>query len=161
MRLFHITEDVYEIGSSISSDDFGDACFYHQNNPEYAWLNDVFDERRDADCPPRKRCIYAFDKPGHCVAFNNNPILHCYEIEMEAHGGYPMVLTDKLRRVGREYRRLDDLINEYWHPTKQWHYNEFLGESMVIIGEIKPYRFQEIASRMLYDADRAMADQLF
>lgn len=161
MTLFHITDKVYEIGTSISSNDFGEACFYHQNNPVHIWINDVLDARRDADCPPRKRCIYAFDKPGHCLAFNNNPVLHCYQIEMEAHGGYPMVLTDKLRRVGENYNRLDDLIDEYWHPTKQWKYNEFLGESMVVIGEIKPNKILGIASKMSYDDDRTMADQLF
>ena len=119
------------------------------------------DVGRDAGCPPRKRCIYAFDNPGHCFAFNNDPILHCYEVEMEAHGGYPMVLTDKLRKVGKEYHRLDDLINEYWHPSKQWHFNEFIGESMVIISDIKPVKFLGIKSKMIYYADWAMADRLF
>ena len=69
MRLFHITDKVFENGDVICSSDFGTACYYHQNSTQYSWINDVLDAGKDAECPQRKRCIYAFDKPGHCLAF--------------------------------------------------------------------------------------------
>ena len=72
-----------------------------------------------------------------------------------------MVLTDKMRRVGQNYERLGELVKEYWHPTKEWLFNEYLGEKMVIIEEITPKRMLGIASKMQYDCDREMADSLF
>lgn len=161
MRLYHITDKEYEIGHVISAKDFGEACYYHQNSPLDAWINDVLDAEKDADCPPRKRCIYAFGRPDFCLAFNNDPGLHCYMVKMDAHGGFPMVLTDKMRRVGQNYDRIRDVINEYWHPTREWQYNEYLGESMVIINEITPDRRSRTGAMMLYNDDRAIADRLF
>lgn len=161
MRLFHITDKVFENGDVINASDFGDACYYHQNNPQYAWINDVLDAGKDAECPPRKRCIYAFDKPGHCLAFNNKPDLHCYLVDMNAYGGFPMVLTDKMRRVGQNYERIGELVNEYWHPTRKWRFNEYLGEKIVIIEEIAPKKMLCVASKMQYDCDREMVDRLF
>lgn len=161
MRLYHITDKEYENGQVIRAIDFGEACYYHLNNPEYAWINDVLDAEKDADCPSRKRCIYAFGRPDFCLAFNNNPDLHCYLVEMDAKGGFPMVLTDTMRRVGQNYDRIGDVVNEYWHPTKHWKYNEYLGESMVIIKEIIPDRGRRTGAMMQYNDDRAIADRLF
>ncbi|MBR5907052.1 MAG: hypothetical protein IKZ50_01500 [Bacteroidales bacterium] len=162
MRLFHITDKVYRIGETVSAEDFGESCFYHKNNPINTWINEVLDEGKDADCPSRKRCIYAFNELGHCLAFNNNPNLHCYLVEMDAHGGFPMVLTDKLRRLGKDSCQIDDVVREYWHPTNNWKFNEFLGNSMVIIEEIITEGcFFAMRSKMLYGKDRDLADSLF
>lgn len=161
MRLFHITDKVFEIGDVIRASDFGTACYYHLNNPQYAWINDVLDAEKDAECPPRKRCIYAFDKLVHCFAFNNKPDSHCYLVDMDAYGGFPMVLTDKMRRVGQNYERLGELVKEYWHPTREWLFNEYLGEKMIIIEDITPQKMLGIVSKMQYNCDREMADRLF
>ena len=72
-----------------------------------------------------------------------------------------MVLTDKMRRVGQNYDRIGDLVDEYWHPTRKWLFNEYLGESMVVVEEITPQKMLGISSKMQYDIDRDLADRLY
>lgn len=165
MRLFHITDRVYQIGEVVSIDAFyGDTCFYHQKHREHQWINDYLDWYRPAGCPSRKLCIYAFDKPEHCFAYLcDTPVAgyHCYEIEMDAMGGFPMILTGKLN----DYRDNDDILKaiaeEYWHPAQKWRFYEYIGKEMTIISEVNIVPIACAFSGYEYMMDNEIAKSLF
>lgn len=164
MKLFHITDREYPIGEVVSIDGFGgDTCFYHQKHGEHQWINDFLDLYRPAGYPSRKRCIYAFDQPGHCFAFlYDTPIAgyHCYEIEMDAVGGFPMILTGKLNDYKNNDIVLKAMAEEYWHPTQTWHFCEFIGERMTIISEVKRCSLACAFSGQAYMMDNERAKSL-
>lgn len=137
---------------------------HHQRHREHQWINDFLDLNRPAGCPSRKICIYAFDKPGHCFAFlYDTPVedYHCYEIEMDAMGGFPMILTGKLN----DFKNNEDILNavaeEYWHPTQTWRFCEFIGEEMTIVSEVKKVPLACAFSGYDYMEDDKKARSLF
>lgn len=162
MRLFHITERNYQIGETISINDYvGDTCFYHERHIAHQWINDYLDARRPVGFPLRRKCIYAFDKPGYCFFFlAREPSItdHCYEIEMDAKGGFPMVLTGRMIAHRNNAEILRAIAEEYWRPTKDWKYYEYIGNEMTIISEVKFDASQRNKSRDEYmmDYDRAL-----
>ncbi len=162
MRLFHITDRNYQIGETVSINDFdGNMCFYHERHMDHQWINDYLDTYRPEEFPLRRKCIYAFDKPGHCFFFlDREPDVtdHCYEIEMDAIGGFPMVLTGRMIAHRNNAEILRAIAEEYWRPTKDWKYYEYIGNEMTIISEVKFDASQRNKSRDEYmmDYDRAL-----
>ena len=131
MRLFHITERNYQIGETISINDYeGDMCFYYEKHTDYQWINDYLDACRPEEFPLRRKCIYAFDRPGHCFYFlAHEPSVtdHCYEIEMDAKGEFPMVLTGRMIAHRNNAEILRAIAEEYWRPTRDWNFYEYIG----------------------------------
>lgn len=161
MRLFHITERKYQIGETISINDYeGDMCFYHERHTDHQWINDYLDAYRPEEFPLRRKCIYAFDRSGHCFYFlAHEPSVtdHCYEIEMDAKGGFPMVLTGRMIAHRNNAEILRAIAEEYWRPTRDWKYYEYIGNEMTIISEVNLDVSQRNISRDRYmmDYDRA------
>lgn len=163
MRLFHITDNItYKIGDVISVNDFeGNMCFYHEKHIEHRWINDFLNACKPDNYPSRRKCIYAFDNPGHCFFFlSREPLItdHCYEVEMNAVGGFPMILTGWMIRHRNNTDSLRNIAEEYWHPTNPWNFCEYMGSEMTIISEVNLDNAQRNVSRNRYmmDYDRAM-----
>ena len=85
-------------------------------------------------------------------------IYHCYEIEMDAKGGFPMVLTGRMIAHRNNAEILRAIAEEYWRPTRDWKYYEYIGNEMTIISEVNLDVSQRNISRMEYmmDNDRAL-----
>lgn len=165
MRLFHITDRTYQLGEVISIDNFeGDMCFYHKSQREYQWINETLDYYRPTNYPLRKKCIYAFDKLGHCFSFvprEPSTTKHCYEIEMDAVGGFPMVLAGRMDYFKENTNTQRAIAEEYWRPTEKWKVCEYLGNEMTIISEVKLDVRQCNVSRFEYLEDYDKAKALF
>lgn len=165
MKLYHITKNEYQIGEVVSIDHFdGDACYYHHNHSNHQWINDYLDLYKPAEYPFRKKCIYAFDKPGHCFAFlfgKPTEGVHCYEIEMDAVGGFPMILTGLLQKNKDNPINLKAIADEYWHPTQEWKFCEYIGREMRIVSEVNRNKFDCAISGYKYQNDGNKAKGMF
>ena len=165
MRLYHITNKEYQIEEVVSIYHFEvNVCYYHQNHPTHQWINDYLDSYKPAECPSRKKCIYAFDKPGHSFAFLYGMSLvgqHCYEIEMDAYGGFPMILTGLFQTFKNNVNVLNSMAEEYWHPTQEWKFCEYLGREMRIVSEVKKDIIACAASGYHYIMDGNKAKDMF
>ena len=117
MRLFP-----YQIGDAFSINDFEvNMCFYYESHQALQWINDCLDSYRPTGFPLRKKCIYTFNRPGHSFFFlAREPSItdHCYEIEMNANGGFPMMLTGRMNAHRNNADVLRAIADEYWHPTR-------------------------------------------
>lgn len=162
MRLFHITNKVYEIGAPVSINDYeGEVCYYHLSHPDYQWINDVLDKYKPVEFPYRKKCIYAFDMIENCYSFAyGKEGMHCYEVEMDACGGFPMALTDRLRKDKYDQDVCKAISEEYWNPKNEWKYLEYLGNEMIIISE-HPITNNVMKSKMMYCDDLEKAKKIF
>ncbi len=86
---------------------------------------------------------------------------HCYEIEMDAIGGFPMVLTGRMIAHRNNAEILRAIAEEYWRPTKDWKYYEYIGNEMTIISEVKFDASQRNKSRDEYMMDYNKALYIF
>lgn len=86
----------------------------------------------------RKKCIYAFDTLAHCAVFigENNKDINFYMVELNSENPHPMCLTDAIRKA-TSIRMQNIMKEEYWHPTREWKFNEYLGTEMTILEKIE------------------------
>lgn len=140
MILFHVTTKVYEVGQTVSVDNFeGETCYYNEKDDRHRDVNRMMDENRPEGEPERKKCIYLSDKLENCIIFavseslllNENVFLYEVDLDAQAH---PMLLVNKIGKEQNETRKLE-LIREYWNPTQDWQYNEYLTSQMTIISK--------------------------
>jgi hypothetical protein len=166
MELFHVSFREYTAGQNYTAPN---PIGYHLRSIQRneGWINEKLDEQSPNDYPLRVASFYACSVLENCQAFisnkkieDRNPIY--YKVEMDCDLGFPMVLIDKIRKLGQESDSLEACISEYWTPTYEWKYLEFLSPSITII-EVLPFPETLLANkgRMNYNSDLEIANQLF
>lgn len=90
--------------------------------------------------------------------------IHVYRVELvPAHIG-PLAVIDVLQeRLEKRARApIEPLIREYWRPTRAWHLQEILAESLKILEEVPAYFKPDIylPRWVLYNLDRGRAEAL-
>lgn len=139
MNLYHVTKENYQIGDTVVSNAFnGEFCYYHTKSP-YRNVNEFLDETKPDNEPSRTKCIYAFVSLAHCAAFigrNNDDRFNFYEVELNSKNPHPMCLTDGIKEASST-QLCQIMREEYWHPTREWKFNEYLGTEMIIIEKIE------------------------
>lgn len=175
MILYHITNRRYEIGAQICVDNFdGDTTYYYRERPQCNWIDDFLSAERPQNVPDRRKAIFAFSSPCHCVHFFEQKILSgqlpfLYKVEMDVESGYPMRLCRCLENVGNneDANIIKEAIrHEYWWPTLDWKIKEYIGTQMTIL-EILPLQNMDMVKRKMdtakgkmdYDIDVDLADR--
>lgn len=141
IELFHITCVEYQIGIVNPIEDLS---FYHNStlNDYRSWINDFLDENSPEGFPSRKRTFYACDTILNCKALkstiiaNSDCVPKIYKVKMNNPKKAPMALVTRLLQLGNDNPSNINLANEYWTPTKDWRFYEYLSEEMEILEEI-------------------------
>jgi len=154
MELYHVSSKLYNIGQTISSEDFGDTTEYYQRKilENLNWIDDYLDTLRPGNVPPRRNSVFAFGHLKHCVAFCRKRDYNYYKVEMNVNDSYPMCLTDALK-VSEDPKVMAEIGIEYWFPTKNWSFLEFLSPSMTILDIVT-----DIPAHYFYDNTDYMKD---
>jgi hypothetical protein len=166
MELYHVSFREYTAGQTYTAPN---PIGYHLRSIQRneGWINETLDEQSPNGYPLRVASFYACSVLENCQAFignkrieDRNPIF--YKVEMDCDLGFPMVLIDRMRKLGQASGLIDTCISEYWTPTHVWKYLEYLSPSMTII-EILPVPESLMANkgRMNYNADFEIANRLF
>jgi hypothetical protein len=163
MTLFHVSTQKYKEEEIISSADF-ELTFYYRKAIEKRqnWIDDLLDSKKPMTVPSRKNSLFAFDKIENCLAFvlNRPDKLYYYKVEMENPIGYPMCLTDRLRRDDNCLN--DRILCEYWNPVEKWKFLEYIGHSMTVVKvESQPQNRQAGLGIINYNHDLDIAKKLF
>lgn len=165
MDLYHITNNTYQIGEELL---LKETSLYHKRTIKEgrAWINEFFDNHRpNQDFPSRVFSLYATDTIANCIALKNTVAKdgetpNIYKVEMENPFKAPMSLVDIVRGLGMESENLVPIIGEYWNPTREWKFNEYLSNKMVI-REIISADFRNKSSIDLLIEDRKLARGIF
>ncbi len=138
--LYHITCKEYPIGKVPTLE--GES-FYHQStqNDERAWINQFLDTRKNVENPSRKKAFYACDNINNCKALKStvakpNCTPRIYKVKMIYPSTSPMALVTHLMKLGQNHEHNNNVANEYWNPTFDWKFYEYLSEQMEIIEEV-------------------------
>lgn len=136
---FHATKRTFNIGDSFSVDMFdGDFTVDHSNrNDKEKEVNEQLDEGRPEGVLSRTKCIYLFGNLSHCQHYAKSMRYeHIYEVHSDdvVNGPYPMVLVNTLYNSDPQIH--DKIIQEYWNPTLEWKFNEFLASSFYVDREM-------------------------
>lgn len=136
MELFHISSNNYNIGKIINSDSFGQTEYYRTSTLwGKNWIDDFLDSQRPLGYPARKSSLFAFDCISNCSAFMEKSfkgrIAKYYKVKMSSPFALPICLTDSLIRDSLEHNI--KIATEYWHPTEEWKFLEYLSNQMEIL----------------------------
>lgn len=166
MQLYHVSFTEYEVGKTYIADNPNG---YHLRSISRGdgWINEEMDNMRPDGYPSRIASFYACDALENCQAFiankkiaGNNPTY--YKVEMDRTVGFPMVLVDRIKKMGQGSANLSSCINEYWSPTQAWKYLEFLSPQMTILEKLdNPNSLMAIKGSMNYNTDFETAKRLF
>lgn len=166
LELYHISCIEYKNGETAPLQNVNS---YHLLTVQQGigWVNDFLDIKRPTGAPSRIRSYYACDTIRNCIGYGRNkqcenggPFL--YKVAMKNPRKVPMSLVNTILRK-REGNALNDQIaDEYWTPTREWKYYEYLSEEMKIIErlEILQEYYQNNAS-MLIGLDQDLAKTIF
>jgi hypothetical protein len=166
MILYHVSFSVYNVGKTYT------ACnptFYHLKSIErnVGWINEILDKHRPDGYPSRIGSFYACSELTNCKAYIGNKRIEnrdpfYYQVEMNCEIGFPMVLVDKIKKLGDGSDLLEPCISEYWTPTKNWKFLEFLSPLMTVIQVVTIDELLfDFKGTMNYDRDLELANKLF
>ena len=166
MELYHVSFQIYEVGQTYTANN---PTGYHLRSIKngVGWINEKLDILRTLDRPSRISSFYACDQVVNCQAFIGSKTIdskspNYYKVEMDCKLGFPMVLIDKIRKIGEDSNELEAIVKEYWTPTKQWKYLEFLSPSMKIIDVLAtPEKIMANKGKVNYSCDFEIAKQIF
>jgi hypothetical protein len=99
---------------------------------------EILEKNRPANVIPRRRCIYLFKSFAQCIHYGDSQ--HCdhdyiiYKVEAIPSRGMPMALVERVRKhiENGEECKANTIAREYWSPTQEWRYLEFLCESCTV-----------------------------
>jgi hypothetical protein len=140
MELYHITCKAYPIGKVPILE--GESFYYLSTLKDgRAWINEFLDSQKSNKMPSRKKAFYACDSINNCKILKNTVAkLHCtpkiYKVSMTNPSKSPISLVNHLFKLGKDHRIVNDVAKEYWNPTQNWKFYEYLSEEMEIIQEV-------------------------
>ena len=162
MPLYHVSCKEYQVNQVIKAEDFETTEYYENAVAEdKGWIDNFLDENKPENAPDRKKTLYAFDNISNCGAFKSTceGEIFYYEVEMVEPISCPMCLTGALVEGSEELN--NTLREEYWNPTKDWKYLEYLSLEMKIIDKVaKPTTLQKAKGIIDYNADRELIKKL-
>ena len=167
MLLYHITDKEYSPGKVCVDDFVGDSIYHCGLDAEKKQINMFLSECRPNSEPPRQKCIYLLDNQSYCVylkreEYNNGERLHLYECEVEGIiQGHPMVLVNQFVKAPND--KWASLREEYWSPSWDWKFKEYLAEEVLIVGEIQIQEliqgFGYLGAAIVYAREYEMANR--
>ncbi len=143
MQLFHASTNLYRAGDVLHGRDHAYA------GPRAKFESRVAEKRSHLDRDRRNSLfattteyfaeIYQKAQWGDGL-FNSSPgaELHLYRIDCEVVSGHPMALLDiafQAMQQGRDVK-FDAIVSEYWSPTNEWSYLEFLSGQFTVTEEL-------------------------
>jgi len=114
--------------------------FYYRNRKQSGdnWVDDLLDKYKPMNAPSRKQTFYAFDSLANCYRFNKslgnkNKTVFYYKVKLYNPYKTVMSLTDFIFKLGKNSSELDKIAQEYWFPSLDWKFYEYLSNKMTII----------------------------
>ena len=156
MRLFHASLYDYPSGKRIVA--ASQSSFYPLAVP-------ALEEAKLSGLPSRDICLCATDELGFAYLFAMKqkwPInrLRLYEVKMEKFHRAPMAIVHAIQRRLENSEDASALLSEYWSPKNAWHYFEYIGPEMEILGSVGHPSINEVVMLLNYQGDISTAKRM-
>ena len=165
MELFHVSCNEYGVGETKLANE-ETKYFQAKKDKGEEWVDLLLNAKKPDNAPSRQYTLYAFDFVGNCSAFfkshkcdKGNKLY--YKVQMTDPFKAPMCLTDLILKQGQSSSYLAKIIEEYWHPTMDWKFWEYLSTEMKIVEVLnEPNIFEKIKGEDNYHRDFQLRKQL-
>jgi hypothetical protein len=122
---------------------------------------------RPARWPCRYTCLYAFGTLADCSLYggsqHKDEKVHYYRVRMDNAVRVPMVLVDQIRKqVDPTAAQTEQMAREYWQPSREWAYWEYLTDEIEIVEQVEPLGmgdFEVIGAQGSYIDDNELAKE--
>lgn len=153
MRLFHASQNSYSPGQHIVAT--SQSTFYPLAVP-------ALDQAKPSGLPSRDICLCTTDDLAFAYLFAikqgwPSDQIRLYEVTMKKFHRAPMAVVHAVQRRLEVSRDASVLLSEYWSPKGKWHYFEFIGPEMEIVGSVGVPDINEIVMTLNYQADANVA----
>ncbi len=169
MAFFHASRSVYPVGHVIRVPE-GTTSHAYQRALAIGkkWREDALEAARAGRAFSRQSAVYAANTPGNAARFlvsepdlENRPV-KVYEVVVSTESPSPMVLIGYMDDQGQAFAALPEGIEEYWSPTRNWQFLEYVCLEMAITRCLGNLDAMEVyAADADYGHDRDLARQLW
>jgi hypothetical protein len=169
MPFYHASRTTYQIGHEIRVPECQNSRAYELSlQLGNKWREDALEADRKARSSSRQTAVYAANTPGNAALFlaaqhdpENRPV-RVYEVEVSSHSPNPMVLIGYMDDQGPDFVHLAKCIEEYWSPTEDWGFLEYVCEQMIVVADLGVLRdVDSFAAVADYDHDRQLSRVLW
>ncbi len=153
MKYFHATTESLNDGQILTS-----------SNPSSFYPNatQAMDNNRPDNAPERRTSFYTADSPEFAYYFllkqgKSKDEINVYRVETEPPWKAVFSLTHAIQKKLQNNESVSAAIDEYWSPTKEWKFFEYLSSSIKIIEKVEISTINETLMLVSYqnDFDRA------
>jgi hypothetical protein len=128
VEYYHASRKKFSIGEEVISGEL---------SPYYPNASDVLDSCRPKDAPARKTSLYTSDSIEFAfyflkkerVCLNN---INLYKVDVKDPWRAVFSIPHAIETRIAEGREVNTLIAEYWSPTQDWNFFEYLSRSFIV-----------------------------
>ncbi|MBA7657100.1 hypothetical protein ES703_65031 [subsurface metagenome] len=155
MEFYHASKMALPIGEEIRS---GVVSLYYEEATE------ALDSNRPESAPARKTALYSADSLEFAFYFliKQNvckSAINLYKVKVKHPWKAVFSIPHIVQRRIEEGKNIVTLINEYWEPTKNWQFYEYLSTSFVVIEQMDHPVIFDFEMKMKGLRDHELADQ--
>lgn len=156
---YHVSGNHYRQGTIVSTNNYFKTTQERGNE----WIERLLIQHKPVHAPSRLNCVFTFPDMEQTLAYGTTlayPV-HYYQVEVSDDSiRCPMVLCDFIRKSsGRKPAILESLCSEYWNPTLDWQFYEFLSPEFMIIEHLEtPDHKLTGMGRARYEGDKCRAN---
>jgi hypothetical protein len=169
MPFYHASRTVHPVGHVIVVPPGHDALAYQLSlQLGSKWRDDALEATRNGRASARQRAVYAANTPGNAAYFlmvqpnlENKP-LRLYEVSLPHQSPSPMALIGYIDGRGTGFSALAACVEEYWTPTKDWEFLEYVVPAMTVVADLGVIDEMEIyTAQAAYENDRQRAREIW
>lgn len=156
MELFHASKDLLSVGQVIKS---------NRANSFYVSASQQIDAKKPSQAPSRLQALYCSDQKEFAVFFLTYQgvtvdQINLYSVSVTGYHKAPFAITHQVESRLNKGVAVDQLVDEYWYPKRNWNYFEYLTLEFEVRDIISTPTLNEIALRTRYDRDFDLACQI-
>lgn len=139
----------------------------------------ILERGRPSDACSREEALYTTRYPAYTLVYIQSELarlatdsckkgsesIHVYEVELAVSEPHPMALVDRIRSISLKNTPIvQEIVSEYWNPTKDWRFLEYITNSVRITRELETTSISLVdrtVAFMTYQRDYKMAKDLW
>ncbi|WP_072055727.1 hypothetical protein [Aliivibrio fischeri] len=154
MTYYHATKVVFIEKQKVSSS---------RKNAIYEDASSEMDKTKPANSIGREYALYVTDDPDFAVYYlmkEGVPLsdIMLYEVTPQTPYKSPFAVTNQVHVRLNSNRCVSNLVNEYWNPSKNWSFYEYLTGSFDVVKQIELPNIDEGFLSLMYNSDVIIAE---